>query len=160
MVRGKFYDYLRKLLALDDTPERVALAFAVGVVLAFSPLLGLHTILGLTIAFAFRLNRAAVLIGVFVNNPWTIVPIYTAAAYLGWYLFGFPASPALPDTQWTHLWYGSFWISLWKNGAVLKPVIFGSAILSVFAGLVSYPLALAVIRQGRAYRARHRHGIL
>jgi uncharacterized protein (DUF2062 family) len=160
MVHSTFYNYLRKLLALDDTPERVALAFALGVVLAFSPLLGLHTILGLTIAFAFRLNRAAVLIGVFVNNPWTIVPIYTAAAYLGWYLFGFPAAPALLDFQWTHLWYGSFWVNLWKNGAVLKPLIFGSTILSIFAGLISYPLALGVIRQGRAYRARHRRGIL
>jgi hypothetical protein len=160
MVHGTFYNYLRKLLALDDTPERVALAFSLGVVLAFSPLLGLHTILGLTIAFAFRLNRAAVLIGVFVNNPWTIVPIYTAAAYLGWYLFGFPAAPALLNIQWTHLWYGSYWLSLWKDGAVLKPVVIGSTILSVCAGLISYPLALGVIRSGRAYRARHRHGIL
>ena len=160
MFHGSFYDGLKKLLALDDTPVRVALAFSLGVALAFSPLLGLHTILGLTIAFALRMNRVAVLIGVFVNNPWTIVPIYTAAVYLGWYLFGFPAVPDLPDFQWTSLWNGSFWVNLWRNGAVLKPLILGSTILSVFAGLVSYPLALTVIRQSRAYRARHRRGIL
>jgi len=160
MAQGTIYNNLRKLLALDDTPERVALAFALGVVLAFSPLLGLHTILGLTLAFAFRLNRAAVLIGVFVNNPWTIVPIYSAAAYLGWYLFAFPAVPHLPDFQWTSLWYGSFWVNLWRNGAVLRPLVLGSTILSILAGVVSYPLALAVIRQGRAYRARRRRGIL
>jgi hypothetical protein len=160
MVHSPVYTYLRKLLALDDTPERVALAFALGVVLAFSPLLGLHTILGLTIAFAFRLNRAAVLIGVFVNNPWTIVPIYTAAAYLGWCLLGFPAAPVLPDFQWNHLWYGGFWMDLWRNAAILRPLILGSTILCIIAGLVSYPLALGVIRQSRAYRARHRRGIL
>ena len=57
MVRRKFRHYLRRLLALDDTPERIALAFAVGVFLAFSPLLGLHTVLGLAIAFLFGLNR-------------------------------------------------------------------------------------------------------
>ena len=153
-------NFLRKLLALDDTPERVALAFSLGVLLAFSPLLGLHTILGLTIAFAFRLNRAAILIGVFVNNPWTIVPIYSAAAYLGWYLFGLPAVPDLPDFRWTYLWYSGYWMSLWKNGAVLRPLILGSTILCIFAGLASYPLALAVIRKGRAYRARHSRGIL
>ncbi len=71
MVGGRAQEYLRRLLALVGTPERVAFAFAVGVFLAFSPLLGLHAILGLTIAFAFGLNRAAVLIGVFVSNPWS-----------------------------------------------------------------------------------------
>ncbi len=160
MVGSAVNNYLRRLLALDDTPERVALAFSVGVFLAFSPLLGLHTILGLTIAFAFGLNRPAILIGVFINNPWTIVPIYAAGAYLGWHLFGFPAAPHLPDFHWSHLWNLSFWQSLFKDGFMLKPLIYGSTILSCITASISYPTALWVIRKGRAYRARHRHGIL
>ena len=160
MVGGKAQVFLRRLLALDDTPERVALAFSVGVFLAFSPLLGLHTILGLTIAFVFGLNRAAVLIGVFVNNPWTIVPIYTAGAYLGWFLFGTPAAPALPDMQWSHIWTTGFWRNILTNGSVVKPLLLGTTILSFLAAAASYPLALWAIRQGRAYRARRRRGFL
>ncbi len=160
MVHGSEHHYLRRLLALDDTPERIALAFSLGVFLAFSPLLGFHTILGLTIAFVFGLNRAAVLIGVFVNNPWTIVPIYTAGAYLGWYLFGFPTPPTLPDLSWNNLWHFGYWRSLFKEARVLRPLILGSTILCFVAAGVSYPLSLWVIRQGRAYRARHMHGIL
>jgi hypothetical protein len=55
--------FLGRLLNLNDTPERIAFAFAIGVFLAFSPLLGLHTFLGLTLAFLFGLNRVAVLVG-------------------------------------------------------------------------------------------------
>ena len=48
------------------------LAYAVGVFFGFSPFLGLHTILGLVVAFAFNLNRVAVLLGVYSNLPWIL----------------------------------------------------------------------------------------
>ncbi len=160
MVRGAVSGYLKRLLALNDTPERVALAFSVGVFLAFSPLLGLHTILGLTIAFLFGLNRPAVLIGVFVNNPWTIVPIYTAGTYLGWCILGFPTPLILPVVHWSSLWHFGFWRENFRNGHVLKPLILGSSVLSFIAAGIAYPIALWVVRKGRAYRARHWHGIL
>ena len=44
-VPQMFRSTFRRLLALDDPPERTALAFAIGVFIAFSPFLGLHTIL-------------------------------------------------------------------------------------------------------------------
>ena len=43
---------LRNLLNTDDPPERTAWAFAIGVFIAFSPLLGLHTIIAAIIAVA------------------------------------------------------------------------------------------------------------
>ena len=43
--------WLDALLHIDDTPERTAAAFALGVFFGFSPLLGLHTILGIVFAF-------------------------------------------------------------------------------------------------------------
>ena len=154
MVRRAFRGWVRRLLALDDTPERIALAFAIGVFLAFSPLLGLHTVLGIGIAFAFGLNRVAVLLGVFVNNPWTLVPIYTAATYLGGLFVGFPAISALPELGWKQIWQSSTWIELAKQWRVLAPLCLGSLILSVLFAIVSYPVALYVLRQGRALRSR------
>ena len=71
-----FRTAFRRLLALDDPPERTALAFAIGVFIAFTPLLGLHTILATLIAFLFRFNKIAIYTGTFVNNPFlTLVPI-------------------------------------------------------------------------------------
>jgi len=156
MVRRKVHSYLRRLLALDDTPERIALAFAVGVFLAFSPLLGLHTIIGVGIAFFFGLNRVAVLLGVFINNPWTLVPIYTAATYLGGMFVGFPSGASLPDFGWRQIWTAAYWFELARQWRVLMPTLLGSSILAILFALLSYPLALYVVRNGKGWLP-HKH---
>ena len=74
-----FRQTFRRLLAVDDPPERTALAFSVGVFIAFTPLLGLHTLLATLVALIFRFNKPAIYIGTFVNNPLiTLVPIIAA----------------------------------------------------------------------------------
>jgi uncharacterized protein (DUF2062 family) len=75
--------WLEQLLHTHDTPQRTAAAYALGVFLGFSPLLGFHTILGLILAFALNLNRVAVLLGVYSNLPWILVPYYSLATWLG-----------------------------------------------------------------------------
>ena len=67
--------WLDQLLHTHDTPQRTAAAYAVGIFFGFSPMLGLHTVLGLAVAFAFNLNRVAVLLGIYSNLPW-ILPAY------------------------------------------------------------------------------------
>src|ERR687898_199234 len=74
---------LEQLLHTHDTPQRTAAAYALGVFFGFSPFLGLHTVLGLTFAFALKLNRVAVLIGVYSNLPWILPEYYTAATLAG-----------------------------------------------------------------------------
>ena len=49
------------LLNVEDSPSRVAFAFALGVFIAFFPLVGIHTGLALLLAFVFRLSKAAIL---------------------------------------------------------------------------------------------------
>ncbi|HEY3886316.1 MAG TPA: DUF2062 domain-containing protein, partial [Vicinamibacterales bacterium] len=68
---------LEQLLHTHDTPERTAAAFALGVLIGFSPLLGVHTLLGVVLAFALNLNRVAVLLGVYSNLPWILPAYYT-----------------------------------------------------------------------------------
>src|SRR5437867_11351403 len=68
--------WLDALLHIEDTPERTAAAFALGVFFGFSPFLGFHTILGVVFAFLLYLNRVAVLLGVYSNLPWIIAPYY------------------------------------------------------------------------------------
>jgi uncharacterized protein (DUF2062 family) len=148
-MSGRTSRFLRRLFVLDDTPERIALAFALGVFLAFSPLLGLHTFLGLIFAFSFGLNRFALLLGVFVNNPWTLVPIYAAGTYLGGLLVGFPSRPPLPHFNWQALLSSDFWVQLAGQWHILKPMLLGSTILSVIAAALSYAAALYFIRHRR-----------
>jgi uncharacterized protein (DUF2062 family) len=151
-MRRKSTTFLRRLLALDDTPERIARAFALGVFLAFSPLLGLHAFLGITLSFLFGLNRLAMLMGLIINNPWTLVPIYAAGTYLGGLLVGFPSAHSLPNFEWRALWSSGFWLQLAGQWHMLKPMVIGSFILSILVSIFSYIVALCVLRQRRARR--------
>ena len=142
---------LRRLLALDDPPERTALAFSVGVFIAFSPFLGLHTITATVLAFAFRFNKVAIYTGTFVNNPFlTLVPIILASYAVGAFLLGRPL--ALPPgglelLREPHLLTASYWHALFEQfWGVLLPFTVGGMVLSVVCSLAAYPVTLKLLR--------------
>jgi uncharacterized protein (DUF2062 family) len=87
-MSGRVRRALQVLLHVEDTPHRIALAFGIGIWIAFCPLLGVHTIMALAIAFAFRLSRVAILLGAYVNNPWTLAPLFLAGTVVGCVLMG------------------------------------------------------------------------
>jgi uncharacterized protein (DUF2062 family) len=148
--------YLERLVSLDDSPQRIAFGFAVGVFLAFTPLLGLHTLLGLLLAFAFGLNRVAVLVGLFINNPWTLFPIYGLATYVGGLFVGFPPSSHVPSLGFGALFQARFWVEIAGQWAFWKSLLLGSAILSCAAAAFSYILTLLIVRRmksaGKGFR--------
>jgi uncharacterized protein len=137
------------LLQLDDTPHRIALAFGIGVWLGFSPMLGLHTVLALLVAFLFRLNRAALLVGVYVNNPWTLAPLYMAGTALGCLIFGIP-SEGLSSIEW-HLHGRAFYRALMETlRPYLWPFVVGNTLLGTAAGLVGYVVLREVLERRAA----------
>src|SRR6185369_6625462 len=83
LTRSLIRRWLDRLLHIEDTPERTAAAFALGVFFGFSPFLGLHTLLGVAFAFLFNLNRVAMLLGVYTNLPWFLGPYYALATMVG-----------------------------------------------------------------------------
>jgi uncharacterized protein len=142
---------LRRLLTLDDPPERTALAFSVGVLIAFSPFLGLHTILATVLAFAFRFNKVAIYTGTFVNNPFlTLVPIILASYAVGAFLMGRPLTlPAegLELLRDPHLLTAAYWRALFTQfWGVLLPFTIGGTVLSVVCSLAAYPVTLKLLR--------------
>ena len=62
------------MLGRDYPPEIVAASFALGVTISFTPLIGLHWIIALLLAFVLKLNKVDVLLGTLVVNPLTIAP--------------------------------------------------------------------------------------
>lgn len=138
--------WAQKLLKIQDTPERTALAFSIGVFLAFSPLLGLHTLIGLGIAFAFNLNRAAMLVGIYTNTPWTIVPYYSFATLVGLIFYEIPVGLNLPEFGLDTLLSLEFYYSLLRSWRLLIPVFIGSTLMASLLALISYPLCLWLIK--------------
>ncbi len=136
------------LLQVEGSPSRVAAAFGLGVFIAFFPLLGIHTGLALVLAIALRLNRVAILVGAWINNPWTLAPMYSAGTLLGCVLLGVtPASPI--DVDW-HLKGRAFYTALAETlRPLVWPFVIGNLVLGVLAGLVAFVLMRTIlVRRG------------
>ena len=151
MFRATF----RRLLTLDDPPERTALAFAIGVFIAFSPFLGLHTIMATLVAFLFRFNKIAVYAGTFINNPFlTLVPIIIASYAVGAFVLGQPLriSPEGIDLlKEPHLLTADYYRALFREGwQIVWPFTIGGMVLSVVCSTVAYPVTSWLLRTRRS----------
>lgn len=138
-------DRLRDILSLKDSPHRLALAFALGVFIGISPLLGLHTILGISVAWIFRLNRIVTITGVFVTNPWTIVPIYTFSAWVGAKCLGI--KNIIPKIDWTHL---TFTYLLREFRPLLMPFVLGTALVGFISAVIGYFIIYHAVKKAHS----------
>jgi uncharacterized protein (DUF2062 family) len=150
MFRATF----RRLLSLDDPPERTALAFSVGVFIAFSPFLGLHTILATFLAFLFRFNKIAIYSGTFINNPFlTLVPIIIASYAIGALIIGRPLripAAGIELLKNPHLLTGEYYRKLIRESwDIVWPFTIGGMVLSVVCSLVAYPVTSSLLRAHR-----------
>ena len=140
----QFRAKLRELLSIDEPPHKIAAAFAMGVFIGMSPFLGIHTLLGLTIAWHFKLNKLVTVMGVFVTNPWTIVPIYTFGTWVGARLMGIDS--VIPVIDWSHITFFGF---LGKFSHLLLPFIIGNMLMSFLSAVISYFVIYRIIKISR-----------
>ena len=144
-----FRERLKALLTLGESPGKLKLAFAVGVFIAFSPLVGVHAVLGVLVTWAFRFNPVAVMVGVFINNPWTMVPIYGGGLWLGTMLW--PPAAGLPAIQFDDLTFVDFLVQF---KPYLVPFVLGCTLAGTVAALAGYGVMHLLIKGYRKASAR------
>ncbi len=128
-----YRDKLKGIFLVKDTPHRISIAFALGVFLGISPFLGFHTVGAFFLAWLLGLNRLVAIVGVYVTNPWTIVPIYSFNLWIGIKMIGI--NQALPDVDWQNL---TIMYLINHLTPLIVPFIAGSIIVGAVAGIVSY----------------------
>lgn len=138
-------DKLTLMLKLGDTPHRLSLAFAVGVFIGMSPLLGVHTVLGILVAYIFRLNKLATVIGVYITNPWTIIPIYTFSIFIGAKCLGIES--IIPSIDWKSVSFSSL---LNEFSPILMPFVVGTIIVGAVSSVVSYFVIYRMLKRKNA----------
>ncbi|MBI4683870.1 MAG: DUF2062 domain-containing protein [Nitrospirae bacterium] len=139
-------DRLRGILRIKDTPHRLAIAFAVGVFIGMSPLLGLHTVLGIALAWIFRWNKIVTMTGVFVTNPWTIVPIYTFSTWVGAKCLG--VTNIIPDIDWSNIRFVSI---LSELESLLIPFILGTTLVGLISAILGYFIIYSAVKKAHKY---------
>lgn len=134
---------LRQILHLQESPQRTALAFALGVFIAFCPAYGFHMILVGLFTWLFGLNFLALLAGALVNNPWTIIPILSATYWSGALLIGRTDTPSF---NWHDLSFAGLYEQVLPYAA---PFALGGIVLSLAGALLAYPAACYFISKYR-----------
>lgn len=146
---GASEGWKRRLLGLltsSSNPLRDAISFSAGFAAAFLPPFGFHSFLVAVLAYLFKLSLPLGLLGSWMNNPWTFIPVflpaYLAEIKVGGMLLRTPTH--LPSFHaLSHMSRGAIIDSV---DAVFLPFVAGSILFAAMAFLLSLPLVYLVIR--------------
>jgi len=70
-----------EISCIDNSNSTIALSLALGIFLAFSPAWGFQTILAISLALLFKLNKVLVLITVNISSIPPLIPLIVIAGY-------------------------------------------------------------------------------
>lgn len=136
-------NFFKKLIYQERSPERLALSFCMGTYIAFCPFVGLHTAMVFLLSWLFRLNWGVTLASsCFINNPWTLIPVYGLDYWVGYNLV---YKVLQLDLSWINPWWmHSIQFFCEKNLGIAKPCIWsfliGGNLLGIGLALLLYPL--------------------
>lgn len=133
-----------KLFRINDSPQRIALGFGLGVFTGVLPGTGPLAALGL--ALILRVNRASALLGSVLTNTWLSIPVFMLSIKAGSAVTR--ASYQTLKGEWSLLVKDFHWKTLFDIGAykILGPIIVGYAAVSVAIGAVAYVATLAILK--------------
>src|SRR4029079_7616787 len=105
-----------------------------------------YSVCCLCVAWALGCNLLALMVGAFLNNPWTLVPILGATYWVGALLLGRSESPSF---DWHDVTFSAIYEQVMPYAA---PFFLGGFVLSLFGAALAYPLAYYVVTK---YRQSH-----
>ncbi len=145
-----------RVTRMSDSTHRIAAGLAVGTSIAFTPILGTHFIQAGLLAWLFRLNLLAAIIGTFFANPWTIPFMWWGSIKLGAFLFSFlgvRASTTLPH----HLDLRLFWdLLIHEPVRILLPWLVGGYLLALLVFPVAYYVFYKLVRGAKLAKKKVR----
>lgn len=134
---GRIRERLHEAFSEEMDEKALAAGFAVGVFFSFTPLLSLHTVLALLVAFVFRLSKIAAATGVWVNNPYTMPFVFYGCLRLGERMLGTGFHP-LSCERWT--------IDALLRAAMpcIAPLLLGTTVVGLIAAAVAYGIVYRI----------------
>lgn len=153
-MKEKILQAIRKILASGDDPKKIALACAIGFFVAFFPVFGVHTVMALALAWVFRVSPAITLAATFINNPWTIAPIYGGSLWFGMLMTNTDIHEF--NINWSSLNWSLF-IELVKLVGI--PFVVGCLLLGTATAVAGYFVTLRMIIVYRRKKAGTEGGV-
>ena len=139
---GSFFKKIfERFIRIRGTPREIALGFALGLFIGFSPTMGIQIAMGVFVAALLKWNKITAAIGVQVTNPLTAPFIYSITYVIGAKLIGLKE---------TFIWTDAFDLSklidmLEKAPAIFAALTIGGIVIGAPVSIIGYFVSHAVI---------------
>jgi uncharacterized protein (DUF2062 family) len=142
-----------KFFKINDSPQKIALGMGLGVFAGLMP--GTGPAAALFLAFIFKANRAAALLGGLFTNTWLSIITFILAIKIGsailimnWQVVQEKAHNLIKDFSWSGFFKLSF-------SDVLLPLVIGYLVIGLVLGALAYGLTLLIFKSrlaGKFYK--------
>jgi uncharacterized protein (DUF2062 family) len=149
-IKTTFDSLIKEFTSINDTPHRIALSFALGVFLGILPFTGVLAAIG--IAWYFRLNKPAAILGSLITNTWVGFIVLGLSIKSSGVLLGVSSNEV---SQRFHAIFKPFqWSNLFHPSVleVLGAIILGFILLSLLLSVLAYFLCLVLVYWQRRAR--------
>lgn len=141
MGQGKIKNFVKKLIRIKDSPQKIARGFAIGVFWGIMPTFGFAIVFSLPTAVFLKGNKLAAVVGTVVANPLTVPFLYPLEYKIGQLILRTEPLPLSWD-----------FFSLRSLLSLGKSFLIGGVIFAIGMALLTYFLVLQIIAR---YRSRH-----
>lgn len=134
-----------KLFKINDTPQKIALGFGIGLFAGIFP--GTGPVAAIFLALLLRTNRASTLIGVLATNTWLSFLVFPLSLQIG---------SVILKTDWRAVYNESLlflqnfrWLNLFQLSflKIILPMIIGYTIIGLVLGLAGYLATLITFKR-------------
>lgn len=150
---------LRRVVMLEDTPERIARGSAAGMLTAYLPTVG-QTFIGMAVAWLMRGSTLAAIPWSWITNPFTTLPLWYASYRIGCVVIGREAVVTMGGlaTAYADLAGRGLWDALVHGAAILGgmflPMLLGSLLLGLVTAIPTHWLVRRAVEAVQTRRAR------
>lgn len=140
---GTYFSH--RVRRLPGSPYSIATGFACGVAVSFTPLIGLHFVLAVALAWFLGGSLIASALGTVVGNPWTFPLIWIASYRFGSWVLGLDPDTTLPDEL-------TMAFILDNKLAMFMPMMIGGLLMAIVAWCGSFWLVRRAVTRYQLIR--------
>ncbi|HBG78890.1 MAG: DUF2062 domain-containing protein [Phycisphaerae bacterium] len=172
--KHKILRYLEyKILHIEDSPHKISLGLALGLFIAWTPLIGLHILMALAATVILKANKFAALVSIWVSNVFTFAIIYYPAYLVGRFFYQYVAPHKTLSREQVNqifselfkpaniaagIFSKEYWGRFWSLTKSIGPELWiGCTLLGTLAAIIGYVACYAMIKNHRAKNPHRRY---
>lgn len=152
----RYYKYfLWRIRRLQEQPKAIARGFAVGVFTGSFPFFGLQMIAALLLAILLKANKVTAMMGTWISNPFTYVPIFFFNYQIGVFIL-----EKIFNIQLNYLdeFNSESWQNLADSGLeITTTLLIGCFFVGLTLSIGAYYLILIIIEKQNKNLQKYRH---